>query len=144
MILNNIDELPDYSPIFKISGRYFPNNGFDINKFKSSQSDFTGKIHGDMVSTRAYGVASKAVWEKLLVLAVEDMISYFKGARGLRGTWNNLMLFVGKEKPGVSQTIAIERAFARIIKKYYSHNFIEALGIEGAVAGSSALEVIKE
>jgi hypothetical protein len=68
--LKNIIDLDKYNYIFKISGRYFLNDRFNIRSFDNADYDFTFKKYDNpvQVSTRLYGFFPSAykIWIKAI------------------------------------------------------------------------------
>lgn len=148
LILNNLSHLPQNRPIFKISARYYPNDLFNPTIINSAAADFIGKGYnfnkrGGLFSTRGYVVRNKDLLEKILVLAIEDMMAYGKGIYGFRSAVNYLRsVFV--LQTGSPFQISMEHAFARILKTHFSYQIVEHIGIEGYIAGASQMELISE
>jgi hypothetical protein len=149
LILNNIKELPSDQAIFKISARYYPNKHFIISAFDDFLTyDFVGIGYnffqkGGTVSTRAYAVKNSIILEKILLLAIEDMLSYSSKPRGVRSIFNLISNYF-KETIGASFQLSIEHSYARILKKEYRYKSLNALNIEGYIAGNKTKELISE
>jgi hypothetical protein len=148
LILNNLNHLPAHQPIFKISARYYPIDQFNPNTMSSATVDFIGTGYnfnkrGGLFSTRGYFVRDKELLEKILVLAIEDMMAYGKGVYGFRSAVNYLKsVFV--LRTGSPFQISMEHAFARILKTRFSYQLLENIGIEGYIAGADQMEFISE
>lgn len=149
LLLNNIGRLPGEVPLFKISGRYYPNEHFRLIDegllekfdFAGVGSDFDKRISA--FSTRAYFVKNKSVLESTLVLAIEEMLSYSKGIHGIK----SLFKFLSNPffpSMGSRYQLSIEQAFARILKHSENYHLLNNINIEGYLAGSAGLEFIKE
>lgn len=148
LILNSLNQLPADLPIFKISARYYPNTDFNSQKFINSNVDFMGRGYDfakktGLFSTRGYFVRNKEVLEKILVLAIEDMLAYGKGIYGLKSAIYQMKSIISLQ-PGSPFQISIEHAFARIIKTQFSYQLFERIGIEGFIAGADRLDHISE
>lgn len=75
MLLAGLKNIPEDTPIFKISGRYQLNQIID----HSAQGwDFMGKYDKETktISTRAYYFKNKAIFEKVLLLALNYIYAY--------------------------------------------------------------------
>ena len=149
LILNNIHNLPDNTSIFKISGRYFPTLSFNVPEIQDfAGKEFLGKGYNFLdrsgtFSTRAYCSINKRVLEEMLVLCVDEMISYSKGINGLRSAINSICASF-TSKIGTEYQISIEQAFARILKSKRNYHLVNNLNIQGLLAGSKYLELISE
>lgn len=149
LILNNINKLPNEQEIFKISGRYYPNENFRIADFKDfSIHSFIGKaykfdLREGTISTRAYAIKNSKLLEDLLVLSIEDMLSYSSKIRGLRSLINSIRDYF-YNSIGSRFQISIEHSFARILKKKYRYNLLDKLNIDGYLAGVKKEESISE
>ncbi|MDB5145714.1 MAG: hypothetical protein JWQ66_4427 [Mucilaginibacter sp.] len=147
LLLSAITELPDDESIFKISGRYYPNENFvcDLNKgcdFKFKDYDFYSKR--GTVSTRAYFVKNKLIYEEFLLACLTEVFSYPKRIMGPRSAFSALKQMVIPEISGESNT-SIEFATARVLKGLrYRTQLMETIGIEGQIAGFEKFEIIKE
>jgi len=148
LILNSLIHLPSDRPIFKISARYYPTDQFNPERMSSVTADFIGKGYSfdkreGLFSTRGYIVKNKELLERMLVLGIEDMVSYGKGIYGLRSLINHLKsIFV--IQTGTPFQISMEHAFARILKTHFSYQLLENIGIEGYIAGAGKQELITE
>ncbi|AMQ01249.1 hypothetical protein AY601_4406 [Pedobacter cryoconitis] len=148
LILNSLNHLPPDRPIFKISARYYPTDQFNTERMNLVTTDFIGKGYsfdkrGGLFSTRGYIVKDKELLERMLVLCIEDMMSYSKGIYGLSSLINHLKsIFV--LQTGSPFQISMEHAFARILKTHFSYQLLENIGIEGYIAGAGQKELITE
>jgi hypothetical protein len=149
LILNHIDKLPESKPVFKISGRYYPNENFTIKDLTSfGKYDFVGVGEGfdqriPYFSTRAYLVKNKQVLEQILVLAIEEMLSYHKGVYGLDSLFKLIKSFFVKTL-GASYQLSLEQAFAIILKKQENFMLLKKINIGGFVAGFNQQTYISE
>ncbi len=148
LILNHIAKLPADQPIFKISGRYYPVDGFDPDILTDPVTEFAGlaqhiKSRNPLVSTRAYWVKNRHILETILLLAVEEMIAYSKGLHGPASALDILSTAI-TGNVGVKYQLSIESAFYRIVKKQVKARFVDRLNIEGYVAGSNSHELLSE
>jgi len=148
LILNNSHHLPKNTPIFKISGRYYPGPNFkqDIYNYKNKEFigvgyAFENKISG--FSTKAYFVKDTDILVSTLVQAIEDMISYSKGIHGLKSGINALREFF-RPYPGVHYQLSIEQSFARILKQRNNYALLDKIFIEGFEAGCSKGKLFTE
>lgn len=151
LILNHIDQLPFAEPIFKISGRYYPAPGFSFSQHvellkKKELVGIGSYFHGPERAcfvTRAYYIQDRDALERMLVLAVEDMISYSKGIHGVRSFLNALK---GIYSPtlGTTYQLSLEQVFARIAKNKNNYALIDRLFIEGYIAGNDSKEFVTE
>ncbi len=149
LLLNNIHLIPTDTPIFKISGRYFPNPGFSKNTFlKHPDKDFIGIGYNFNkricnFSTKAYFVKNASVLQNTLHLAVEDMIAYSKGIHGIKSIVNSVYdAFV--PQPGTNFQLSLEQSFARIIKKKYTYELLTEMHIGGFEAGITVKKKFSE
>jgi len=150
LILNNLHNLPDNQPIFKISGRYSPTNQFSVSKILEDlgSKEILGlgyigtgkKVH---FNTRAYLVDNKRSLEQILVLAVEEMIGFSRGISGSKG-WLKILKTVFKPQIGSPFQISLENSFARILKTRKRYKLVSKINIEGYIAGSKTLLHISE
>ena len=149
LVLNNLQHLPDDTPLFKISGRYYPILDFIIPDFGVyPRIDFIGigKILNEkipFVSTRAYFVKNKLVLEGILVTAIEEMLSYSRSIHGIRSLYESIVLCL-RPYVGTKYQLSLEQAVARILKINEKFHLLEHIGIEGYIAGSEYLEKISE
>ena len=79
MLLSTIELLPDHTPIFKISGRYYPNENFvlEIDKnvdFKFKSYQFLTKR--GTISTRGYFVKDKMIFENFLTQTLSEVLQF--------------------------------------------------------------------
>ena len=151
LILNHIHQLPSGQPIFKISARYYPTRDFNFLLYegllKSKEiigigSHFHGLATACFV-TRAYFVKDREFLEDMLLLAVEEMISYSKGVYGIR-SFLKALKNIFNPTLGTSYQLSLEQAFARISKKRNSYLLIDKLNIEGYIAGNAQKEFVSE
>ncbi|MFD0795039.1 hypothetical protein ACFQZX_15565 [Mucilaginibacter litoreus] len=149
LILNHIDKLPESSPVFKISGRYYPNELFNLKDLPLMNNfDFIGVGEGfnqrvSYFSTRAYFVRNKQVLEQTLVLAIEEMLSYHKGVYGPVSLFK-LAKSLFKKSLGASYQLSLEQAIAFILKEKKNFKLLHKINIDGAVAGFNQQAHISE
>ena len=147
MLLAIVDSLPADETIFKISGRYYPDENFnqdfeDNVDFKIRTYDFNSKR--GTISTRGYFVRNKKTYKEFLLKTLNEVFNYSKRIVGMRSLINQI---IGIFKPSFSfsPTTSIEFAAARVIKKEpYSYSIAPTFGIEGRIAGFKDLTFIKE
>lgn len=151
LILNQIHQLPSDQPIFKISGRYYPTSAFSFLRYqellKSKELIGIGShFHGHKTAsfiTRAYFIKDRGVLEDMLVLAVEEMISYSKGIHGIRSFLDAIKNVISPTL-GAFYQLSLEQAFARIAKKKDNYMLIDRLSIEGYIAGNAQKQFVSE
>ncbi len=147
MILSILDEIPIGSKIFKISGRYFPRDDFKLDiieniDFKIKGFDFQSRR--PVISTRAYFVRNKEVYEAFLLSCLNEIYSYPYRIVGLRSLWIFIKDFF-KPRLRTISTISIEFAAARVLKNgKFKFELTNDLNIEGQIAGLETKEFIKE
>jgi len=147
MILAILDEIPSGSKIFKISGRYFPTDNFklDMNEkidFKVKGFDFQSRR--PVISTRAYFIGNKEVYERFLLSCLNEIYSYPYRVVGPRSLWVFIRDFFNPRLRTIS-TISIEFAAARVLKNgKFKFELTDDLNIEGQIAGLHTKELIKE
>lgn len=150
LILNNIHTLPANTPIFKISGRYYPNKNFNLNAHMPYPIDKdivgVGHFFGSnkaYFSTRAYFIKNKSVLETVLNLAIQEMLSYAKGIYGVRSL---LLAIKSLFSPyvGTKYQLSLEQAFARIAYNNNKYLLIDSINIEGLIAGVNKEEFVSE
>lgn len=147
LILNNIHHLISDQPVFKISGRYYPSEEYQI-PVDAMQTEIKGigyefNSHMPSFNTRAYYVKNSKVLEQLMVLAVEEMIAYSRGVNGLRGLVKVIKRIILAEI-GVPFQLSLEQAIGRILKAKKNYHLVNKLYIEGYIAGSDFKEFISE
>jgi hypothetical protein len=150
LILNNIHVLPENTPIFKISGRYYPNKHFNLSAHIPFPTDIdligVGHFFGSKkayFSTRAYFIKNKSVLESVLNLAIQEMLSYAKGIHGVKSlslAIRNLF----RPYIGTTYQLSLEQAFARIAYHNKKYLLINAINIEGLIAGVNKEELVSE
>lgn len=146
LILNNIHILPENEPIFKISGRYYPTEKFDLDVYKTlTEPDIIGigsyfNKKKSFFSTRAYFVKDKRKLEEILVLAIEEMISYSKGIHGIKTLFEAFFA----NSLGTKFQLSLEQAYARILKRKKNFKLVDKINIEGYIAGSNYIDLISE
>ena len=150
LILNNIHVLPPNIPIFKISGRYYPNKDFNLASYEPYPIDKdiigVGQFLGSKnayFSTRAYFIKNKTVLELVLNLAIQEMLSYAKGIHGIKSfllAIKNLF----KQCVGTPYQLSLEQAFARIAYNSNRCLLINSINVEGLVAGVNKAEFVSE
>lgn len=139
LILNNIHHLPANTPLFKISGRYYPSANFTKSIYdKYADKDFVGvgynfKSKIADFSTKAYFVKNTQVLAATLVLAIEDMLSYAKGIHGLKSGINAIKEIFYPHQ-GVTYQLSLEQSFARILKQHHTYHLLDRMYIEGSEA----------
>lgn len=147
MLLTSLDEIPDDTPIFKISGRYYPNELF--NSEFNSEFDFKVRSYNfhekrGTISTRGYFVKNKEIYEDFLLKMLNEVFVYqsrIVGWRSLKIQLKNIFYPIFSEKSNIS----IEFAGARILKNSdYKIELVETMGIQGQVAGFKNLMEINE
>jgi len=140
LILNNLHTIPRHTPIYKISGRYYPTPDFSIKMFdKYLNNDFVGKGYDfnkriSNFSTKSYYVKNAEVLTQTLELAVEEMIGYAKGIHGVKSFIYALANII-KYRLGSPFQLSLEQSFALIIKKKYSYQLLDNMCIKGQEAG---------
>ncbi len=141
LILNHIHQLPAGTPVFKISGRYYPTPVFSKDVwYLNKDKDFLGvgynfaKNIADF-STKAYFVKNKDILASTLVLAVEDMASYAKGIHGFK-SGIDAVTEIFRPRLGTSYQLSMEQSFARIIKQKKNYLLLNKMNIEGFEASS--------
>lgn len=149
LVLNNLQHLPNDTPLFKISGRYYPTLDFVMPDFSDHPgADFigTGKILNEtppFVSTRAYFVKNKRIFETMLVTAMEEMLAYSRSIHGIRSLYEGIVLYF-RPYVGTKYQLSLEQAFGQVLKASKKFHLLELIGIEGYIAGSGYLEKISE
>ncbi len=147
MLLAIVDELPDNEPIFKISGRYYPNQYFncaiaDGYDFKIVANDLYSKK--GTISTRAYFVANKNIYKEFLLKCLNEVFIYPQRIVGIRSVLNTIKQLLKPSTPTQSNT-SIEFASARVLKSgKYKLQFTDKMGIEGKIAGFEQADTISE
>ncbi|MEE1883920.1 hypothetical protein [Pedobacter flavus] len=147
MLLAEVDELPENTPIFKISGRYYPNEDFNINfneayDFKVKAYNFDTKRGS--ISTRAYFVKNKQIYKNFLLKTFIETFTYSHKIVGIRSFIYQLKRIFIKNLP-TSISTSIEFAAARVLKnENYKVEFVNKIGVEGQIAGFKELSKIKE
>ena len=150
LILNNIHALPANTPIFKISGRYYPNKDFNLSAHLPypTDKDLIGVGHSfgskrAYFTTRAYFIKNQAVLESVLNLAIQEMLSY---AKGIHGAKSFLLAIKNLFKPyvGTAYQLSLEQAFARIAYTNKKYLLLNSINIEGLIAGVNKEEFVSE
>lgn len=147
MLLAVLEEIPDEELIFKISGRYYPVNGFSTAfnlsyDFKIKAYNYHHKIGS--ISTRAYFVKNKVIYKAFLLKVLNELFVYPRRIVGIRSFLSKISAIL---KPDFNPklNISIEFAGARILKKdEYKVELVEKIGIEGIIAGAHKYEFIQE
>jgi hypothetical protein len=146
MLLSALDEIPTNIPIFKISGRYFPTENFlprmDLSTDFKVRGGFKGKV--PTISTRAYFVRNKQIYEDFLLYCLNETYSYNYRIVGFRSLFNFVMEFF---RPSLRKEshIAIEFAGGRVLKKgHFTYERVERLHIKGQIAGIKGQQLIEE
>lgn len=150
LILNLISNLPENIPIFKISGRYYLTEKFNkINLLeKLGDKEILGiceNLHRNIpyFSTRSYLIKNKKVLKEMLIFSIEEMIGYGRDAHTFSGLVKKIFSYF-KPKIGTPFQLSLEHAFARIIKHKNNYVLVNAMNIEGYVAGSSHQDFVSE
>jgi len=146
MLLSVLDEVPTDTPIFKISGRYFPAKGFlpsmDLNTDFKVRGGLKGKVPS--ISTRAYFVRNKQVYENFLLYSLNEVYSYSYRIVGLRSLLNFIREFF-KPSLRTNSHIAIEFACGRVLQKgHFTYERVEKLHIKGQIAGIEGQQLAEE
>lgn len=147
MLLAVLDRLPEDEPIFKISARYYPDPGFQASI--GPGFDFRMRVYHrlsrrETVSTRAYFVRNKHIFEDFLLRTLNETFRYPDRAIGLRGLRRAVAELFTPSLSTVTTT-AIELAAARVIRRAnYTVQECDPIGICGIVAGSEKLEKLCE
>lgn len=143
MMLFLTGQVPAGQNIFKISGRYYPVEGFkkpDFVDFAVKQHQHAGGITS--VATRAYWVKDAATLERFLLWCLDELFAYPERIVGLKSLYNKLFV---KKDPDNPLNISIEFAFANILKAgNYKVTLPDNMGIEGQLAGSDDEHKITE
>jgi len=145
MLLYICQYLPAGKILFKISGRYCPNEQFikpyfeDIAAKGYHFEDRTGTI-----STRAYWAKDVAIYEIFLLQCLNEVFTYPQRIVGIRSLYRKLAnIFSKKTIPSVN--ISIEFAAANVLKRNkYNVTLLNILGIKGYIAGVNKEEEIAE
>jgi hypothetical protein len=147
LLLAILEELPENEEIFKISGRYYPDENFVCQLDKGFDFKFKGyhfPSKKGTVSTRAYFVKNKAIYEQFLLKCLGETFSYTKRMVGLRSMIDALKQTIKPVLSSESNT-AIEFAAARVLKSDgYKVKLTDRIGVEGQIAGFKNQERIKE
>ncbi|RZJ82448.1 MAG: hypothetical protein EOO47_00525 [Flavobacterium sp.] len=150
LILNHLAALPDNVPIFKISGRYYATEKFQINNLlkQLGDKDILGickNIYQKVpyFSTRSYLTKNKQVLEKMLILSIEEMIAYGRDSNTFSGILKKIFTFLAP-KIGTPFQLSLEQAFARIVKHHNNCVLVDEMNIAGYVAGSTHQDFISE
>ncbi|KQR72690.1 hypothetical protein [Pedobacter sp. Leaf176] len=152
LILNNLHRIPEDEYVFKISGRYYPNEAFNISEMieKITDKEILGyciNMDADFpfFSTRSYLVKNKKALESILKLAVEEMIGYGRSCNSIRNLVSLMKsIFYKNIVVGTPFTLSLEQSFGRILKFKKNYQLAESMNIEGFVAGSDKLDFISE
>lgn len=147
ILLSIMDQIPDNTPIFKISGRYFPSVNFKVElndgvDFKVKGFEFDSKRA--VITTRGYYVRNKALYEDFLLYCLNEIYSYPYRIVGLGSLTKFIKEFL---KPSLKKmpNVSIEFAAARTLKKgYFKYELVDTLNIEGQIAGLESKELIRE
>ncbi|MBB2144099.1 hypothetical protein GM921_01255 [Pedobacter sp. LMG 31464] len=147
MLLTILDEIPKDTPIFKISGRYFPNESFNFEF--NAEYDFKLRTYNffkrrGTISTRGYFVKNKEIYEDFLLKTLNEAFIYqsrFVGWRSSILQLKNIFFPIFSKKLNTS----IEFAAVRVLKNSnYKLELIDTIGIEGQIAGFENLTAINE
>jgi hypothetical protein len=147
MLLAIVDELPDNEPIFKISGRYYPNQYFncaiaDGYDFRIVANDLYSKK--GTISTRAYFAANKIIYKEFLLRCLNEVFIYPQRVVGFRSALNAIKQILKPSTLTQSNT-SIEFASARVLKSgKYRLQLTDKMGIEGKIAGFEQADTISE
>ncbi len=147
MLLAVVRNLPDNEPIFKISGRYLPNENFST-LFETAY-DFKVRAYNlgtkkFSISTRGYFVRNKEIYEDFLLKTLHETYLYPQRVVGFRSFVNFLKQTLS---PNLNSTVttSVEFAGSRMLKySNYNVQYIEEIGINGVIAGFEAKSVIRE
>lgn len=148
MLLALVDELPDNEPILKISGRYYPNDGFAANigtaiDFKVRGYDFESKRGS--ISTRAYFVRNKQLYKDFLLKTFNEVFLYPGRIVGLRSFIKAIVTSLRKPVFFPNFNASIEFSAARVLKNgNYALDVTDTIGIQGEIAGFEGAEKIVE
>ncbi len=147
LLLAVLPRVPADTPILKISGRYYPNTHFvpamDENADLKVKAFFLERRTG-LISTRAYMVRNKAVYEPFLLDCLNELFVYPYRVVGLKSAWKWLREVLS---PGATQPLntSVEFAAARVIKQRKLRcQQVARMGIQGTIAGFETLEPIDE
>lgn len=150
LILNLMENLPENTPIFKISGRYYPTEKFNKIDFleRMGNKEILGiceNLHQNIAyfSTRSYLIKNKQVLKEMLILSIEEMIAYGRDAHTISGLVKQIFSFF-TPKIGTPFQLSLEQAFARIIKQKNNYTLVKAMNIEGYVAGAAHQDFVSE
>lgn len=147
ILLSILDHIPDHTQIFKISGRYYPTGNFEMKldndiDFKVKPFDFNSRR--PVISTRAYFVKDKEVYEEFLLNCLNEIYSYPYRIVGLRSLYTFIKEFFN---PSVRKHnyISVEFAAARVLKYgKFKYSLTKMLNISGYIAGLKSRELIEE
>jgi len=149
LILNSLYYLPDNELIFKISGRYYPNENFNLQKLIEKLKDkeilgvcYDTKSYFPFFSTRAYLIRDKKTLELVLTNVIFEMIAYARDSSGIKGILKKV--FFNRNIIGTPFTLSLEQSFLRVIKSRDAYMFVDQINIEGFIAGSSKIDFICE
>lgn len=147
MLLTILDQIPNDTPIFKISGRYFPNEAFNFefnNEFDFKIRPYNFLERRGTISTRGYFVKNKEIYEDFLLKTLNEVFIYqsrFVGWGSSKIQFKNIFSPIFSKKLNTS----IEFAAARVLKNSnYKLELIDTIGIEGQIAGFENLTAINE
>ncbi|MFA6276968.1 MAG: hypothetical protein WC622_09475 [Pedobacter sp.] len=147
ILLAVMDEIPENTKIFKISGRYFPSENFSMEMnqaidFKVKGFEFDTKKA--VITTRGYFVRNKEIYEEFLLYCLNEIYSYPYRVVGLGSLIKFIKEFFSASLKKIP-TVSIEFAAARALKKgHYTYELSDNLHIEGQIAGLESKELIKE
>lgn len=148
MLLAIVDELPNNEPIFKISGRYYPNEAFKATigtsfDFRVRGYDF-GTKRGN-ISTRAYFVKNKQLYKDFLLKTFNEVFLYPGRIVGLRSLIKAMIASVRKPLFFPNFNASIEFSAARVlINDNYTLDVTDSIGIQGEIAGFEGSKEIIE
>lgn len=147
MLLAILKIMPDNEPIFKISGRYLPNEKFDM--FFDEAYDFKVKAYEVgtkrfSISTRGYFVKNKEIYEDFLLKTLNETFVYPQRVVGFRSLINfSKQLF--NPNFDTTHTSSVEFAGARVLKySNYKIQYADEIGINGVIAGFENKSTIRE
>ena len=145
MLLYLTRYIPGNEHIFKLSGRYYPNQSF----IKPNFTDFAVKTYhynnrNGTISTRGYWIKDVNIMQNFLLKCLNEVFAYPERIVGIRSLYKKLKSSIlYKSTPPLN--ISIEFASANVLKKEKYHlTFMNNIGIEGLVAGADHFENIIE
>ena len=144
MLLALCREIPSETPVFKISGRYYPNEHFSQPDFKDvavKGEHFYNRT--GIISTRAYWVKNKDLLKEILLKTLDVIYTYNHEVTDLKALFKAFLKLVGLKT--IPLNLSIEFAMATALKAGNYHIlFLNPIGLEGYIAGGDHLHQIKE